>query len=102
MSALISFSGPCVVKNDFDAFCNFCIAVMTALAKSWGVTYGTANVVLFVILMPLIIVLFFVAALFKRRNKWTNICFYFGIVITVVIMFTLMAAFLDTLLQAKD
>lgn len=100
LSALIS--GPCVVKNDFDAFCNLCIAVMTALAKSWGVTYGTANVVLFVILMPLIIVLFFVAALFKRRNKWTNICFYLGIVITVVIMFTLMAAFLDTLLQAKD
>ena len=33
LSALIS--GPCVVKNGFDAFCNFCIAVMTALAKSW-------------------------------------------------------------------
>lgn len=55
LSALISVSGPCVVKNDFDLLCNLCIAVMTALAKSWGVTYGTANVVLFVILMPLII-----------------------------------------------
>lgn len=33
LSALIS--GPCVVKNDFDVVCNFCIAVMTALAKSW-------------------------------------------------------------------
>ena len=57
LSALIS--DPCVVKNDFDLFCNFCIAVMTVLANNWGVTYGTANVVLFVILMPLIIGLFF-------------------------------------------
>ena len=51
LSAIIS--APCVVKNDFDVICNFCIAVMTALANNWGVTYGTANVVLFVILMPL-------------------------------------------------
>ena len=66
LSALIS--DPCVVKNDFDLFCNLCIAVMTVLANNWGVTYGTANVVLFVILMPLIIGLFFVAALFKREK----------------------------------
>ncbi|WP_418854545.1 hypothetical protein [Prevotella sp.] len=101
LSALIS--GPCVVKNDFDAFCNFCIAVMTALAKSWGVTYGTANVVLFVILMPLIIVLFFVAALFKRENMVAKICFYSGIVITIAIIVSLMIAFADTiLLTVKD
>lgn len=101
LSALISFSGPCVVKNDFDAFCNFCIAVMTVLAKSWGVTYGTANVVLLVILMPLIIGLFFVAALFKRENMVAEICFYLGVVITIVIILSLMVAFADTMLIAK-
>ena len=100
LSALIS--GPCVVKNDFDVVCNFCIAVMTALAKSWGVTYGTANVVLFVILMPLIIVLFFVAALFKRENMVAKICFYSGIVITIAIIVSLMIAFADTILTVKD
>lgn len=99
LSALIS--GPCVVKNDFDIVCNLCIAVMTALAKSWGVTYGTANVVLFVILMPLIIVLFFVAALFKRENLFAKICFYLGIVITIAIILSLMVAFADTMLTAK-
>ncbi len=75
LSALISVSDPCVVKNDFDLFCNLCIAVMTVLANNWGVTYGTANVVLFVILMPLIIVLFLGAALFKRENMFAKICF---------------------------
>lgn len=100
LSALIS--GPCVVKNDFDAFCNLCIAVMTTLAKSWGVTYGTANVVLFVILMPLIIVLFFVTALFKRENTFAKICFYLGIVITIAMIISLMIAFADTILTVKD
>lgn len=102
LSALISVSGPCVVKNDFDLFCNLCIAVMTALAKNWGVTYGTANVVLFVILMPLIIVLFFVAALLKRKNMLAKICFYSGIVITIAIIISLMIAFADTILTVKD
>lgn len=93
LSALISVSDPCVVKNDFDFFCNLCIAVMTVLANNWGVTYGTANVVLFVILMPLIIVLFFVAALLKRKNMLAKICFYLGIVITIAIIVSLMIAF---------
>lgn len=101
LSALNSVSDPCVVKNDFDAFCNLCIAVMTALAKSWGVTYGTANVVLFVILMPLVIVLFFVAALFKRENMFAKICFYLGVVITIAIILSLMVAFADTMLIVK-
>lgn len=83
LSALIT--DPCVVKNDFDLFCNLCIAVMTVLANNWGVTYGTANVVLFVILMPLIIGLFFVAALFKRENMFAKICFYSGIVINHIV-----------------
>ena len=100
LSALIS--GPCVVKNDFDAFCNLCIAVMNTLAKSWDVTYGTANVVLFVILMPLIIVLFFIAALLKRKNIFAKICFYSGIVITIAIIISLMIAFADTILTVKD
>ncbi len=39
MTLLTLISSPCIVKNDFDAFCNLCIAVMTTLAKSWGVTY---------------------------------------------------------------
>lgn len=101
LSTLISVSGPCVVKNDFDLFCNLCIAVMTVLANNWGVTYGTANVVLFVILMPLIIVLFFVAALFKRENMFAKICFYLGVVITIAIILSLMVAFADTMLIAK-
>lgn len=100
LSALIS--DPCVVKNDFDLFCNFCIAVMTVLANNWGVTYGTANVALFVILMPLIIGLFFVAALFKRENMFAKICFYSGIVITIAIIISLMIAFADTILTVKD
>lgn len=95
LSALIS--DPCVVKNDFDLFCNLCIAVMTVLANNWGVTYGTANVVLFVILMPLIIGLFFVAALFKRENMFAKICF-----ITIAIIISLMIAFADTILTVKD
>ena len=100
LSALIS--DPCVVKNYFDAFSKFGIAVMTAVAKSWGVTYGTANVVLFVILMPLIIGLFVVAALFKRENMFAKICFYSGIVITIAIIISLMIAFADTILTVKD
>lgn len=99
LSALIT--DPCVVKNDFDLFCNLCIAVMTVLANNWGVTYGTANVVLFVILMPLIIVFFFVAALFKRENMFAKICFYLGVVITIAIILSLMVAFADTMLIAK-
>lgn len=101
LSALISVSGPCVVKNDFDLFCNLCIAVMTVLANNWGVTYGTVNVVLFVILMPLIIVSFFVAALFKRENMFAKICFYLGVVITIAIILSLMVAFADTMLIVK-
>ena len=101
LSVMISVSGPCVVKNDFDLFCNLCIAVMTVLANNWGVTYGTANVVLFVILMPLIIVSFFVAALFKRENMFAKICFYLGVVITIAIILSLMVAFADTMLIAK-
>lgn len=58
LSTLISVSDPCVVKNDFDLIFNACIDVMIMLSRNLGVTYGTANVVLFVILMPLIIVLF--------------------------------------------
>lgn len=99
LSALIS--GPCVVKNDFDLFCNLCIAVMTVLANNWGVTYGTANVVFFVILMPLIIVLFLGAALFKRENMFAKICFYLGVVIAIAIILSLMVAFADTMLIAK-
>ena len=100
LSALIS--GPCVVKNDFDLFCNACIEVMIMLSRNLGVTYGTANVVLFVILMPLIIGLFFVVALFKRENMFAKICFYSGIVITIAIIISLMIAFADTILTVKD
>ena len=75
---------------------------MIMLSRNWGVTYGTANVVLFVILIPLVMLLFFVAALFKRRNLWTNICFYLGIVITIAIIVSLMIAFADTILTVKD
>lgn len=102
LSVMNSVSDPCVVKNDFDLFCNLCIAVMTVLANNWGVTYGTANVVLFVILMPLIIVSFFGAALFKRENMFAKICFYSGIVITIAIIISLMIAFADTILTVKD
>lgn len=68
LSVMNSVSDPCVVKNDFDLFCNLCIAVMTVLANNWGVTYGTANVVLFVILMPLIIGLFFCGGIIQTRK----------------------------------
>lgn len=102
LSTLISVSDPCVVKNDFDLICNACIEVMIMLSMNLGVTYGTANVVLFVILMPLIIGLFFVAALFKRENMFAKICFYSGIVITIAIIISLMIAFADTILTVKD
>lgn len=101
LSVMNSVSDPCVVKNDFDLFCNLCIAVMTVLANNWGVTYGTANVVLFVILMPLIIVLFLGAALFKREKMFAKICFYLGVVIAIAIILSLMVAFADTMLIAK-
>lgn len=51
--------------------------------------------------MPLIIVLFFVAALFKRENMFAKICFYLGVVITIAIILSLMVAFADTMLIAK-
>ena len=68
LSTLISVSDPCVVKNDFDLICNACIEVMIMLSRNLGVTYGTANVVLFVILMPLIIVLFFCGGIIQTRK----------------------------------
>ena len=68
LSTLISVSDPCVVKNDFDLICNACIEVMIMLSRNLGVTYGTANVVLFVILMPLIIVLFFCGSIIQTRK----------------------------------
>lgn len=101
LSALISVSDPCVVKNELDIICNFCIAVMITLAKNLGMTYGAANVWLFVILMPLIIVLFFVAALFKRENMFAKICFWLGVVIAIATILSLMVAFADTMLIAK-
>lgn len=102
MTLLTLISGPCIVKNDLDIICNFCIAVMSTLAKNLGMTYGAANVWLFVILMPLIIVLFFLAALFKRKNVFAKVCFYMGIVIVAIIILVLMQAFADTILSVKD
>ena len=102
MTLLTLISGPCIVKNDLDIICNFCIAVMSTLAKNLGMTYGAANVWLFVILMPLIIVLFLGAALFKRKNVFAKVCFYMGIVIVAIIILVLMQAFADTILSVKD
>ena len=51
------------VFNNFDELCNFCIAIMYAMSDITGLTYGTINVLLFIILGPLSTILYAISAL---------------------------------------
>lgn len=41
-----------------DTICNYCIAILEDLSSVLGVSYGTLKVVLFVIIQPLLIIMF--------------------------------------------
>ena len=55
-----------------DGLCNFCIAVMEEMAKMTGISYGTINILLFVIIGPLS-TLMFMATSVIYLSRWRQI-----------------------------
>lgn len=63
-----------IERNQFDRICNRCIEIMEEMSSMIGVTYGELNVWLFVIIQPVLILLFFTTTVILtvrlyRRNK---------------------------------
>lgn len=81
------------IHNSYDVICNWCIHLMYQMADIFGTTYGFVNVMLFIILEPLAIVLFwFSATLFyskKRgvvRNKVGKFTYIAGILSVIAVI----------------
>ncbi len=74
------------VYNNFDELCNFCIAIMYAMSDITGLTYGTINVLLFIILGPLSTILYAISALLRMLNKGKNFSKFLFFVATLIVL----------------
>lgn len=52
-----------------DTICNYCITILENLSDTLGISYGTLNVVLFVIIQPLLIMIFMGTTIFCCVRK---------------------------------
>lgn len=89
------------VASNGDVACNFCIKIITVYANNLDITYGEANILLFVILMPIVIFLLLLSTVF-HKIKFIRI---FGLVISIIILLfmiiTLTEATIDLLAIMK-
>lgn len=74
------------VINNFDAICNFCISIMWCMQDLTGLTYGTINVLLFIILGPLSTILYAISALLRMLNKGKNFSKFLFFVATLIVL----------------
>ena len=59
-----------VFSQMIDQFFNWCVLVLVAIGNITGMGYNLANIVIFVIIQPALILLFFVLwTREKRKNK---------------------------------
>lgn len=59
-----------------DGVCQYCIEVMKTGVDVLGISYGLLNVLLFIVLQPLCIILFFATSIlykYGKRNQWLQI-----------------------------
>lgn len=55
-----------------DYLCNLCINIMEEMANMSGITYGTLNILFFVILGPLATLIFMFSSLIQLKNGNSN------------------------------
>ena len=83
-----------------DNFCNECILFMNDFAEFFGLSYSEANILLFCVIQPLLIMYFMALALanhYKHSNKmkkitWVSIAVS---IITPIIIFVLVVIFIN-------
>lgn len=70
-----------------DNICNDGILFMRDFAHTWGMTYSEANILLFMIIMPTLILYFMILSVMnnKIKSKKLTIVTYVSIIITILI-----------------
>lgn len=74
------------VINYFDTACNFCIAIMWAMRDYTGLTYGTINVLLFIILGPISTILYGISALCGIIKKYSKLSKFLFALATLIVL----------------
>lgn len=62
-------------ENAMDLFCNLCIRFLSSASRYLGISYGELNVFLFVILLPALVLYYFVLSLVGVRKRKYRIIF---------------------------
>lgn len=57
------------IGSQTDAFCNWCIQFLRETAEIYGCSYAEINIALFVVIMPLLILTFFILTIANMYNK---------------------------------
>lgn len=89
------------IANNGDVVCNYCIGIITIWSKNIGLSYGEANILLFVILMPLIIFMLLMSTIFHNIKWLRKFVLTTSIIIIMFIIITLLQATADMFLLAK-
>ena len=61
-----------------NSFFNWCVLVLEVIGDVTGTGYELANIVIFVILQPALILLFFILWRIEvKKNKWKNFLYFY-------------------------
>lgn len=89
-----------------DDICNHCITILESLSATLGISYGTLNVVLFVIIQPLLIMIFMGTTIFccvrKTDIKTKRYMFLGTIVICMICVVFVFALFSPIIFSIFD
>ncbi len=82
-----------------DYLCNVCINIMEEMSRMSGISYGTINILLFVIFGPLSTLIFminsFIQLIFKDKFKVINIILWvIGILLVLAIILPIFYVFI--------
>lgn len=82
-----------------DYLCNLCINIMEEMSRMSGISYGTINILLFVVFGPLSTLIFiinsFIQLIFKNKFKLVNIILcIIGLILVLMIILPVLYVFL--------
>ncbi|MEY8687924.1 hypothetical protein AB9N12_18020 [Bacteroides sp. AN502(2024)] len=88
------------VQNNCDAITNFGIEFLSHVSRTTGISYGELNVYLFLVIYPLVLILFILASL-TNKKKFKRILILTGFSIIGIIFFLGVFFMTDAILVAN-
>ncbi len=89
------------IQNSCDTLTNFCIGLLTHICHATGISYGELNVFLFLVIYPILLILFILASIVDNK-KIKRILIISGFSIIAILILFFFFFMIDATIVARE